>query len=563
MLAVRVGRTVLHNVNCKGLSETKNVMFSMYTNGCTLNVTYRSSSRLMSTTPTEQVVIRIPKPMLDRIEKTRQVKRRTNSKVPVIKPGRLLIKSKNPQLNQSAGFTLGKFEETRLCSRGWKHSRSFGDYFTINSTQTMPPFITECEPSDSDPSGSATFNTFQIHQGLVEILRRENIIHPTSVQRKVIPKLLRGHNVLCAAETGSGKTLTYLLPIIHDLQEKKEIDNDANTHTVVLVPSRELAEQVAMVARMLGQEFNLTVKVLGGGMGVGNIKAAFTRGQPDVLVTTPGALLKAMWRNYVDLSKLRYFVVDEADTMFDPSFSGMLERILLNTDVASTVSETRGLSPKAQLVLVGATFPEGVGELLSKVTDLGSVLTIKSQRLHHLMPHVKQTFVKVKGADKLLELNHALKKVEQEQAGVLVFCNSASTVNWLGFALEELGVRHVRLQGAMPAAMREGIFQNFQKGLVDVLVCTDIASRGLDTQRVKLIVNYDFPVSHTDYIHRAGRVGRAGGQAEGEVLSFVTHKWDVEMVQKIETAARRRACLPGMESEIHQPSPKPDDDQNL
>lgn len=116
----------------------------------------------------------------------------------------------------------------------------------------------------------------------------------------------------------------------------------------------------------------------------------------------------------------------------------------------------------------------------------------------------------------------------------------------------------MRLQGEMPATMREGIFRNFQRGSVDVLICTDIASRGLDTQRVGLIVNYDFPETHTDYIHRAGRVGRAGGSGGGEVLSFVTHLWDVELVQKIETAARRRTSLPGMESEIQKPSNKTD-----
>ncbi|XP_063044971.1 probable ATP-dependent RNA helicase DDX28 [Engraulis encrasicolus] len=544
MQALRFGRTVL-SCSCRRLSEPT----------CTHNV----AQKLMSTTPTEPVVIRIPKPMLDRVERTRETRRRTTGKVPVITAGRLLVKSKNSLLNQSVGFTLGKFEETRLCSKGWKHKKSFGDYFTINSTQTVPPFITEGEQEDANTNKSS-FAKFRIHHALVEALRRENIIHPTSVQSEVIPKLLRGHNVLCAAETGSGKTLTYLLPIIHDLQSRKEIQNETNTHALILVPSRELATQVLSVSRMLGKEFDLNVRVLGGGRGVGHIKAAFTHGEPDILVSTPGALLKALPRNYVNLSKLRFFVIDEADTMFDPSFAGMLERILHRTDVASTLAETRGLFPKAQMVLVGATFPEGVGEVLNNVTDLGSILTIKSQRLHHLMPHVKQTFVKVRGADKLLELSHALKKVEQEDGvGVLVFCNSASTVNWLGFALEDLGVRHVRLQGAMPASMRQDIFKNFQKGVVNVLVCTDIASRGLDTRGVKLIVNYDFPESHTDYIHRAGRVGRAGGQADGQVLSFVTHKWDVELVQKMEIAARRRTSLPGLESEIHKPSPKIDD----
>ncbi|XP_064868139.1 probable ATP-dependent RNA helicase DDX28 isoform X2 [Oncorhynchus nerka] len=286
------------------------------------------------------------------------------------------------------------------------------------------------------------------------------------------------------------------------------------------------------------------VKTVGGGRGVGNIKLAFTKGPPDVLVATPGALVKALRRRYLDLGELSFMVVDEADTMFDPSFSGMLESILAQTRVAPDPSETRGPGPtrKAQLVVVGATFPGGVGEVLSQVTDLGSMVTIKSKNLHFLMSHVR-------GADKL-------KAAEQDKAGVLVFCNRASTVNWLGYSLEDMGLRHVRLQGEMPASLRAGIFHSFQKGQVDVLICTDIASRGLDTQRVCLVFNYNFPESHTDYIHRAGRVGRVGSVEDGEVLSFVTQPWDVELVQMIETAARRRTSLPGMESSIRKPEPK-------
>ncbi len=116
----------------------------------------------------------------------------------------------------------------------------------------------------------------------------------------------------------------------------------------------------------------------------------------------------------------------KADTMFDESFAGMLENILSHTEVASRLSETVGLVRKAQLVVVGATFPGGVGEVLSKVTDLASMVTVKSRMLHHLMPHVKQTFLRVNGTDKILELHQALKKAEMEHKGVLVFCNSAS-----------------------------------------------------------------------------------------------------------------------------------------
>lgn len=504
----------------------------------------------------QPVVIRIPRRVQERIESLKQMQGKKFDKLPTVKPGRLLIKSKNPQLNQSVGYTLGKFEQPVLTSKGWKSNRALGDYFSINSIQSAPPFVPKHKDEGDDGASASkkTFHCFNLCPELVETLQRQNIIHPTTVQLQTIPKILKGRNILCAAETGSGKTLTYLLPIIHRLQEDLLAGSERSIRAVVIVPSRELAEQVNSVACSISERFGLVVKVVGGGRGVGTIKAAFARGQPDILVSTPGALLKALWKRFISLSELNFLVIDEADTMFDDSFAGMLEKILSHTQVASRLSETIGLARKAQLVVVGATFPGGVGDVLSKVTDLASISTVKSRMLHHLMPHIKQTFLRVKGADKILELHQALKRAEQEQKGVLVFCNSASTVNWLGYSLEEMGVGHKRLQGEMPAAMREGVFRDFQRGKTNVLVCTDIASRGLDTQRVGLIVNYDFPESQTDYIHRAGRVGRAGGSEGGEVLSFVTQPWDVELVQKIETAARRRTSLPGMETDIQKPS---------
>lgn len=514
-------------------------------------------ARFYQTGEGESVVIRIPRYLQKRVDNAKQT--RGKNKINTIKAGKLLIQSKNPDLNQSVGYTLGKFEQPTLCSKGWKHKKSFGDNFTINNIKAVAPFVTEKQEEDVDQK---TFKNLRISTELVEALHNINITHPTTVQAQAIPKIMRGHNILCAAETGSGKTLSYILPVVHKLQADKASEVDAeDSHkirTLILVPSRELAEQVAAVSRTLCAPFGLLTKTVGGGRGVGNIKVVFKRYQPDILVATPGALVKALRRRFLDLSELRFFVVDEADTMFDPSFSDMLEDILLHTNIANSPQETRGLGHKAQLLVVGATFPGGVGDVLSKVTDLGSMVVIKSKMLHFLMPHVKQTFLKVKGADKILELHQALKQLQQEKGGgaVVVFCNKSATVNWLGYMLEEMGVRHVRLQGGMPAAVRSGIFRSFQKGLVDVLVCTDIASRGLDTSRVRLVVNYDCPESHTDYIHRAGRVGRAGGVEDGEVLSFICHPWDVELVQKIETAARRRSSLPGMESGIREPKPK-------
>ncbi|KAM9408744.1 putative ATP-dependent RNA helicase DDX28 [Pholidichthys leucotaenia] len=515
-------------------------------------------------TPEAIEVIRVPRSQQRRVENVKQA--RDKNKISTVKAGKLLIQCKNPVFNQSAGYVLGKFEQPTLCSQGWKHSKSFGDYFTINSVRTAPPFVAAHDQEEKvNEAGRriSTFSSLHICQELVETLRGLNITHPTTVQLQTIPKVMRGHNVLCAAETGSGKTLSYLVPIVHRMNASKQEDGvygdgERTIRTVVLVPSRELAEQVAAVAKTLCAPFGFFTRIVGGGRGVGRIKMVFKKDHPDVLVATPGALVKALRRRCLDFSELNFFVIDEADTMFDPSFSELLENILHYANIASNPKETCGLGHKAQLLVIGATFPGGVGELLSKVTDLGKIVVIKSKLLHFLMPHVKQMFLKVKGADKILELHQALKLLQQDKGGggVLVFCNKSSTVNWLSYSLEEMGVEHARLQGEMPAAVRAGIFQSFQKGIVDVLICTDIASRGLDTARVRLVVNYDFPESHTDYIHRAGRVGRAGGVEDAEVLSFVTHPWNVELVQKIETAARRRASLPGMESEMHQPKAK-------
>ncbi|XP_061881051.1 probable ATP-dependent RNA helicase DDX28 [Entelurus aequoreus] len=511
-----------------------------------------SSARLGPTSAsTEELpIIRVPRSMQTHVENPKQTRSKTN--VNTVKAGKLLIQAKNASLNQSVGYTHGKFELPPLCSKGWKHSKSYGDYFAINNIKSVAPFVSGSHKEDAEKPAK-TFHKLHISKELVETLENLNIIHPTSVQLQTIPKVMRGHNILCAAETGSGKTLTYLLPIVHKLQHGGE--GSSKIRALILVPSRELTEQVAAVSRSLCNPLGFVTRTVGGGRGVGHIKSVLKQSVPHILVATPGALVKALRRRYLDLSELNFLVVDEADTMFDPSFAEMLEDILLSADIARHLRDVQGPAHKAQLLVVGATFPGGVGDVLSRVTDLGNMTVIKSSMLHFLMPHVKQTFIKVKSVDKILELNHYLKLLQQEHEGgaVLVFCNKSSTVNWLGYSLEEMGVNHARLQGEMPASFRAGIFHNFQKGTVDVLLCTDIASRGLDTTRVRLVVNYDFPESHTDYIHRAGRVGRAGGLEGGKVLSFVSHPWEVELVQKIEMAARKKTSLPGMESQIREP----------
>uniref|UniRef100_A0A8B9J054 RNA helicase n=1 Tax=Amazona collaria TaxID=241587 RepID=A0A8B9J054_9PSIT len=349
--------------------------------------------------------------------------------------------------------------------------------------QTPPP----------DAGQGPSFEEMGLQPALLAGLGDLSISRPTAVQRITIPALRRGKSALCAAETGSGKTLAYLLPLLDGLLSR-----------LVVLPSRELALQVGAVAAALCRPAGLHVRGVTGGGAAGGLRRQMRAPPPGpaVLLGTPGALQEALRRRFLALERLRWMVLDEADTLMDDSFVGTLEEILAHAPL---------------------------------FTDVGQFVTLATQSLHRLPPHVQQKFVRIKSRDKLPELLQLLKDHPASSGAIMIFCKSASTVNWLGYILDDHKIKHLRLQGQMLAAARANIFASFQKGDVSVLVCTDLASRGLDTSSVQLVVNYDFPDTLQDYLHRVGRVGRVGSKTPGVVVSFVTHRWDVDLVRKIET----------------------------
>nr|XP_056718328.1 probable ATP-dependent RNA helicase DDX28 [Euleptes europaea] len=505
--------------------------------------------------PQEENVIQIPHAWQRRLQQVeskaaRRARLAEAAATPNTRAGKLLLRSRRQELSQGTGYSVGRWQRPHLVSDGWKHRLSRGDYFQLERTRQEPP--QKRDEADSSSSFPELGVEPQVASALQEALA---ISEPTAVQKRAIPVLLGGRSALCAAETGSGKTLAYLLPLIQRLFLGQSIfarhASIVSPRAVVVLPSRELAGQVRSVAFYLCVRLGLHVREIGGGRGIGTVRRKLHSGPTDLLVATPGALCKALRRRMLSLEKLCFLVLDEVDTLLDPSFVDLVEDILQQTRLATSSKEVRDDSdPKTQLVAMGATLPKGVGELLSKVTDLSSFRILTSSYLHYLQPHVEQKFVRLKGSDKASELLQLLKDRGPNSGAVLIFCNGASTVNWLGYILDDHKVKHLRLQGQMPAAMRGSIFTRFQKGQFDILVCTDIASRGLDTTQVELVVNYDFPLTLHDYLHRVGRVGRTGSKFPGTVVSYVTHKWDVDLVKKIETAARKRAPLPGMEPPV-------------
>ncbi|EPY84183.1 probable ATP-dependent RNA helicase DDX28 [Camelus ferus] len=499
-------------------------------------------------------VVRIPRAL-----QRRQQQRQSGQQSPtvLVRPGPLLISARRPELNQPARLTLGRWEPAPLASRGWKNRQAHRDHFSIERVQHETPALRNL-------SSKGSFADLGLEPSVLSALREAapEVVRPTTVQSSTIPPLLRGRHILCAAETGSGKTLGYILPLLQRLLSQPNLDSCCipAPRGLVLVPSRELAEQVRAVAQPLGSSLGLQVQELGGGHGMRRIRLQLSKQPPaDVVVATPGALWKALKSQLIILEQLSFLVLDEADTLLDESFLDLVDYILEKSHIAEGPADLKDpFNPKAQLVLVGATFPEGVGQLLSKIGSIDSLTTITSSKLHCIMPHVRQTFMRLKGAEKVTELVQLLKQHGKAyrtgtSGTVLVFCNSSSTVNWLGYILNDHKIQHLRLQGQMPASMRVGIFQSFQKGSRDILLCTDIASRGLDSTQVELVINYDFPLTLQDYIHRTGRVGRVGSKVPGTVISFVTHPWDVNLVQKIELAARRKRSLPGLGSSVREP----------
>ncbi|KAH0619507.1 hypothetical protein JD844_000189 [Phrynosoma platyrhinos] len=496
----------------------------------------------------EAVVVRIPHSWQLRLERASSEQEPRGPAV-VPRGGKLLLRSRRKELSQAARLTVGRWERPRLVSDGWKHRLSRGDYFQLERTRNEAPG--EKDPEALPPSSS--FLALGLEPRLASLLQEAlGISRPTPVQRRALPALLKGSNALCAAETGSGKTLAYLLPLLQRLLQTRHLPHRLGSvafpRSLVVLPSRELAGQVRSVALPLCAPLGLEVREIGGGRGIGSIRRRVRNVPVDVLVATPGALCKALRRRILSLEELLCLVLDEVDTLLDPTFVDLVEDVLQQTPLAASRKEASDAwDPKTQLVAVGATLPKGLGELLSEVADLSTFSTLTSDSLHCLQPHVEQKFMRLKGADKVMELLQLIKDRGPSSGAVLIFCNSASTVNWLGYILDDHKIKHLRLQGQMQADVRAGIFDSFQKGQSDILVCTDIASRGLDTTRVELVVNYDFPPTLHDYLHRVGRVGRIGSKFPGTAVSFVTHRWDVDLVRKIETAARKRTRLPGLE----------------
>ncbi len=360
---------------------------------------------------------------------------------------------------------------------------------------------------------------------------------PTPVQSAAIPIILTGSDLLARAQTGTGKTAAFALPMIQRLVLRERRAKTRAPLGLVLVPTRELAIQVQRSFAAYGAVARLRVTPIFGGVGMApQIKALQTG--VDIVVATPGRLIDHLQRRTVDLSSVEMLVLDEADRMLDMGFQPALRRVL------PVLPRTR------QTLLFSATLSEPVVRLSSDFTKDPQRVDASNEQA--VAPTITHRIHPVDHGRKRALLVHVLTRTPDGQA--LVFCKTKHGADRIGDLLESVNVKAAVIHGRKSQSQRSRCLADFKAGRVRVLVATDIAARGLDVAQLPLVVNYDLPLVAEDYVHRIGRTGRAG--VPGNAVSLVTaeEKRLLHEIQKLLPSPLETAVVNGFEVS-HVPAP--------
>jgi superfamily II DNA/RNA helicase len=360
----------------------------------------------------------------------------------------------------------------------------------------------------------------------------------TPIQAQAIPVVMTGKDVMGAAQTGTGKTAAFSLPLLHRLLKHENASTSPARHPVralVLLPTRELADQVAQQIKLYAKYTQLRSAVVFGGMDMKPQTAELKKGV-EVLVATPGRLLDHIEAKNAVLNQVEYVVLDEADRMLDIGFLPDLQRIL-------------SYLPKQRTTLLfSATFSPEIKRLANSY--LQDPITIEVARSNATASTVEQHFYSVGEDDKRRALHHVIRKHQLKQA--FVFVNSKLGCARLARSLEREGLKTTALHGDKSQDERLKALEAFKSGEVDLLVCTDVAARGLDIKDVPAVFNFDVPFNAEDYVHRIGRTGRAG--ASGLAVSFVGGKNDARLVSDIEKLIKTKIELEAIEFDEDSPN---------
>ncbi len=372
------------------------------------------------------------------------------------------------------------------------------------------------------------FNQLGLSADLLRAVDAKGYREATPIQQQAIPHILAGRDVLAAAQTGTGKTAGFTLPLLQRLQNSTT--NRRSVRALVLTPTRELAAQVAESIRDYGQFLPFRTSVIFGGVSI-NTQIARLRKGVDIVVATPGRLLDHMQQGTIDLTKIEILVLDEADRMLDMGFIRDIRKIL------------KVLPDERQNLLFSATFSDDIrrlaGNLLNSPTEIEVAARNKPVDL------VTQVVHPVDKRRKRELLSHRIGTENWQQ--VLVFTRTKHGANRLAEQLSDDGIKSTAIHGNKSQAARTRALREFKAGAVRVLVATDIAARGLDIDRLPHVVNYELPHVAEDYVHRIGRTARAGQKGHAISLVCVDEQNLLADIERLLKCKIEKQVLPGYE----------------
>ncbi len=348
---------------------------------------------------------------------------------------------------------------------------------------------------------SVTFEALGLIKPLLRALADENYTQPTPIQEKAIPHLLQGRDVLGLAQTGTGKTAAFALPLLQLLSGRQDNAKPRTARALILVPTRELGLQIAASIKTYGRHLKLTSTVFMGGVAFGPQVKAISRGV-DCLVATPGRLLDHLSQGSVDLGQATYFVIDEADRMLDMGFIRDVRKIM------------KALPRTKQSLLFSATMPKEIAALAGEILKDPVRVTIPAKTV--AVERIDQRVHLVASGNKPTMLAGLLDQPEFDR--VIVFTRTKRSANRVAERLLQGGIPAEAIHGNKSQAARQKALENLRQGKARVLVATDILARGIDVDSISHVINYELPNDPENYVHRIGRTARAG--SDGIAISF-------------------------------------------
>ncbi|MGB5356318.1 MAG: DEAD/DEAH box helicase [Eudoraea sp.] len=362
-----------------------------------------------------------------------------------------------------------------------------------------------------------TFEDLKLNPAILRALKDQNYIAPTDIQQKSIPLLLNREDVLGSAQTGTGKTAAFAIPIIQLMTEDQQKQNGKRKiNALIITPTRELAIQIGESFKAYGKYTNLKNTVIFGGVSQG-AQTRVLRSGVDILVATPGRLLDLMNQGFISLRDVKYFVLDEADRMLDMGFINDINKILAK------------LPREKQSLFFSATMPKNILDLSNKI--LVNPKKVAVNPVSSTADTIQQQLYTTNQKDKNDLLLHILDNPELEQ--VLLFSRTKHGADRIVRNLQKKKIKSAAIHGNKSQNQRQKALKEFKAGNLRVLVATDIAARGIDIDKLRYVINYDIPNEPETYVHRIGRCGRAGEEGVSISISEPEHNAFIEDIEKL------------------------------